>query len=388
MPMLHQKIAYVIGARFPTSKAYGITARETLEVLNNNGYIVKVFCSKSDYYDKDFKNIEHITENFPKSHIANMLTKFGEMNSSRLNFIIWNLGLILKIIKSAGSICDFDPNLIWVRDPMIALLYLQRNKTYNFIIEVHDQSGVFFYKRLIKYKDKIKFCPINVRNENFIHEICPQFRSQLAPMGIRKENLENHKTCLSFIDSLESRKHKGIKIAYIGKFAPGNYSKGIEDLIELAKLYSDNNEKFYVTLIGANEEELRVYNNLKNSLHIKDKYLKIRRHTRHSKVIKAMHKYDVLVLPEYRSQEYSGMPIKLLEYLSSGKITVVANTDLYRSLFTSEYKPFFYISGDKYSLDHAIKISLNDKELEKKLIGGIDFASKFTWEKRTLEIIN
>ena len=207
-------------------------------------------------------------------------------------------------------------------------------------------------------------------------------------MGIRIENLQNHKACLSFIGSLKSRKHKGIEIAYIGKFNPNGYSKGIQDLIDLAKLYSDNNEKFYVTLIGANSNELEIYNDLKFSLQIKHKYLKVRRHITHSQAIKAMHKYDVLVLPEYRSQKYSGMPIKLLEYLSTGKITIVANTNLYRSLFTTEYKPFFYISGDKYSLDYAIKSSLNDNDLDKRLISGINFASRFTWEKRTLEIIN
>ena len=49
------KIAYVISAALPTSKAYGVTAKETVEVLLKFGYTVKILASSSKYYDSDFE---------------------------------------------------------------------------------------------------------------------------------------------------------------------------------------------------------------------------------------------------------------------------------------------------------------------------------------------
>ena len=51
------KIIYVLGTRFPTDKAYGVTTRETLEALGNLNYQTKLLCNKSNYFDKDFMSV-------------------------------------------------------------------------------------------------------------------------------------------------------------------------------------------------------------------------------------------------------------------------------------------------------------------------------------------
>jgi glycosyltransferase involved in cell wall biosynthesis len=282
---------------------------------------------------------------------------------------------------------SFDPDFIWLRDPRIALFYLKLNKRAKFILEVHEKRGEFFYKKLIKHRQRIKFCPINSTNMKYVKEICPLFTTQLAPMGIRKDNIVSEVDCKNYLKKLRSRDFMEIRIAYIGKFAPGHYSKGIEDLIELAKFYSDNRLNNSVTLIGANKEEITVLRDIKRQLSIDTKYLSIKKHIPHSKIFKAISNFDILVLPEYRTTIYTGMPIKLIEYIASGKITVVASTDLYRSLFKRQYKPFYYESGNVVSLHRTIGMSLKNKHIEKRLIAGIKYASDFTWENRTIQIL-
>ena len=44
--MEFQKIAFLLGSAFPTPKAYGITTRETMNVLIKDLFTVRVFCFK------------------------------------------------------------------------------------------------------------------------------------------------------------------------------------------------------------------------------------------------------------------------------------------------------------------------------------------------------
>jgi glycosyltransferase involved in cell wall biosynthesis len=384
----NQRIAYVLGARFPTNKAYGVTARETLEVLINKGFELKIYCIESKYFDSDFKKLTRFIENFPKSILAVKLTNIGEKGSRRFNHLFWKFGLLISVVKGLSKIKAYNPDIIWIRDPLIASIFLLVNPYSKIILEVHEARGYIYYRLLKKYKSRIIFCPINVKNEDFILDICPRFTSLMSPMGIRKENLQTAEMCSKFVQNLKARNYKDVKIAYLGKFAPGGYSKGLEDLIDLAKLYSDNKDNFYIVLIGATQSELKIFNNLRKQLNIQPKFLKIYKHISHSQILKVITSFDVLVLPEYRSHEYNGMPIKLMEYIASGRITVVADTGLYRSFFTGKYSPFFYKSGDKYSLDRSIRIALRYKNLEEKLIAGVNFSAKFTWEHRTLKIIS
>jgi glycosyltransferase involved in cell wall biosynthesis len=81
------------------------------------------------------------------------------------------------------------------------------------------------------------------------------------------------------------------------------------------------------------------------------------------------------------------MPIKLLEYLAAGRITLIADTPLYRSLFKSNFLPFFYNPGNAQYLHQRINVILNSENLAQKINDGVSFASQFTWEKRVSRML-
>jgi glycosyltransferase involved in cell wall biosynthesis len=101
-----------------------------------------------------------------------------------------------------------------------------------------------------------------------------------------------------------------------------------------------------------------------------------------------MKSFDVLVLPRYEDQNYNGMPIKLIEYISTGKISILARTFLYSEIFLGNFKPFYYEPKDINSLIFSINSALNSKNLENTLLEGLKFSKEFTWENRTLRILD
>jgi glycosyltransferase involved in cell wall biosynthesis len=384
----YTEIAYVIGASFPTVKAYGVTSRETINVLLNNKIRTKVFCLNGKYNDSDYDKILRKTSEFTQSISSQLLITLGSAGSSKLNFICWRVGLAKIIIDNLRLIKDYDPEFIWARDPMIAYIYLKKFKSVKIILEVHDKSGIFFYKKLIKYNKRISYFPINQTNSNFLFSLNSKAKSNIAPMGIREENLASKNDCIKFTNSLKRRGKNGIRIGYIGKIAPGGYSKGTEDLIRLAKYAQSNELKLSVTLVGATETDFPKLNIIRNELAIKKDYLSFKAHMKHSQALSLMKTFDVLILPAYSSEKYVGMPLKLLEYLSTGKITIVADIPLYKKFFTKNFRPFFYEPGNIMSLEKTINSSLVMNNLNEHLIKGVSFASEFTWTNRTLMILD
>jgi len=381
------KIAYVIGASFPTVKAYGVTSRETINVILENKFQSKVFCLHGKYSDSDYKKINKIILPFSKNWISRMLIYFGTLGSMKLNFICWRIGLAIIILRNSRVVKDFKPDIIWIRDPMIAYLYLRNFVHVKIILEVHDSSGAFFYKMLFKYNSRVNYFPINQQNKNFLIRLNPKAKINIAPMGIQTKNLATKNDCAKFINTLKRRKFKEIRIGYIGKISPGGYSKGIEDLIEFAKYAQNKNLDLSVTLVGATDSELIKLNNSRSKLAIKKTYLNFRPHVKHSQALSLMQHFDVLVLPAYNSDNYIGMPLKLLEYLSTGKITIIANMDLYKNIFENTFNPFYYTPGDVLSLEKSINSAIRMRDLDKYLIAGVKFASNYSWTNRTLNMI-
>jgi glycosyltransferase involved in cell wall biosynthesis len=388
MPKHDIKIAYVIGAPFPTMKAYGVTSRETINVLLKNKVRTRVFCLNGQYYDSDYRNIlKEITE-FTKSITSRLLIDLGSMGSSKLNFFCWRAGIAKIINRNLGLIKEYNPELIWVRDPMIAYIYLKNFKSAKIILEVHDKSGIFYHKKLIKYSARVNYFPINQSNNEFLLSFNPKANSNIAPMGIREEYLASKRDCIKFSNSLKRRSKKGIRIGYIGKIAPGGYSKGTEDLIGLAKYAQLNQLKLSVTLVGATKNDLPKLNAIRKKQAIGKSFLDFKTHMKHTRALSLMKSFDVLILPAYSSKEYVGMPLKLLEYLSTGKITIMADIPLYGRNFKNNFRPFIYKPGDIISLERSISSALSNVNLSEHLIRGTIFASEFTWTNRTLKMLS
>jgi len=378
------KIAIVLGAAYPSSKAYAVTTRETCRVLNQLGLQVKVYGNKSNYMDEDFKKYKDLNENYVEPLIAKLLINFAKCRKGKFFYACWRLGVLLTITKSSRKILYFNPDIIWTRDPMLALYCWYFFQKSNIFLEIHDDSGEFFLRKLLKKKHKINYLPINEINLQFLQNINKNASYCMAPMGIRKDELAKKNSIYNFVQDLKMRNFQNLKIGYVGNFSPGGYSKGIEDLINLASQYQTEDTIKEVSLVGATDQDLFTLDFSKGKI----QKLKIIGHVSHSTALKLMKDFDVLILPEPLSKDYKGMPIKLLEYLSVGRIVIIANCHLFQSLFDNDFKPLFYESHDITSLFKVIQNMVAYEDLESHILAGVRFAAKFSWEQRTERILS
>jgi glycosyltransferase involved in cell wall biosynthesis len=206
-------------------------------------------------------------------------------------------------------------------------------------------------------------------------------------MGVRTNILSNQTLVHEFVEHLKFKNFRNLRIAYVGKFSPGGYSKGYEDLINLSHKFKDSDYYNEITIVGADKNEMIGLNKNRLKSNVNSDKLKFVKHLSHTEALRIMKSFDVLVLPAPLNSKYIGMPIKLLEYLAVGRVTVIANCDLFNSFFDSSFKPYSYEASNPVSLNEAIIKAVNDPALEARINSGVDYASKFTWEERTIKIM-
>ena len=100
-----------------------------------------------------------------------------------------------------------------------------------------------------------------------------------------------------------------------------------------------------------------------------------------------MKTFDVLILPAPKSSSYDGVPLKLLEYFASGRITLIADTKLNREILPTELNNFFYSPSDYENTWLLIKNAINSGELSQQIFKSVGYSSKFTWDIRTRNIL-
>ena len=381
------RIAYVLGSQFPTSRAYGITTRETLEVLFDYSIEFRIFCLKSTYSDKDFEKIDDYVINMKIPLISKVFRFMSNYGNSKLNYLAWRLSVFLDLCYNISKIRRFTPNVVWTRDPFIAYIILKSFPEVKVILEVHESVGTIFYKKLSKFT-RIKFFPINTENNIFLSELFKtNEKYEIMPMGIRNQIKQSAKEIEDYAESLINLNKEIFTIGYVGAFEPSGYSKGIEDLLNLAVYIQKHSLPYEVQLVGASISEFKKYNSIKDKLNLSDRYLKILPHMSHSEALVSMKQFEILILPAYKSENYMGMPIKLLEYLNSGKITFIGDCALYRNFLPLHLHPLIYPSSDPEKLFNFIQFFLGSGELNKILELSINFSLNFSWEKRTLKIL-
>jgi len=187
------------------------------------------------------------------------------------------------------------------------------------------------------------------------------------------------------------KKIKKIKnsCVYTGSFYKG---KGVEFIFELSKILPKI--KFY--LYGdINTLDSRFKNNKQN------KNLIFRNHIEYSQIPKTLAKFEIILMP-YSKKVYVKSksievgqymsPLKLFDYLASGKILIASEHENYKHILIDKIN-CFSLNLNKIDLwkEKIEDIFLNNNN--NKLIKNIKSkaratAKKYTWKKRTTKIIN
>ena len=243
----------------------------------------------------------------------------------------------------------------------------------NHFIEIHSE---------LKSLTKFLMLNLNFINSKYISKIILISKSLNKIYKINKKKLLILHDGVDIKNFKNTKKIKKIKTAtYVGSFYKG---RGIDLMIELAKQFKKINFK--------------LYGQSNNNMKMKSKNIKIFKHVNYNKVPKILSNSDLLLMPyenvvfvrakNVNTANYCS-PLKMFDYLASGKIILSSKLDgicevlkhNHNSIIIDKYDPKKWIEA----INNVLKNKYNLNKLRKN---SISTANKYTWNKRVIKILN
>lgn len=380
-------VGLFLRGRFPTEKAYGITTIGTVRSLVKLKHTVYIFCLKSETPGVEIKGVQvvHYHENLP----ARALKFLALKGSNPLCQISWILFWKFVFYSNKNRITSFSLDIAWLRD--LSMISFAK-KISSVVIEVHQEFRDRELDSILRKLEKstLVIAPISRIIESKLLNANVESRIVYSPMGLDRAQIKDTEYVHSFLNELKElriQNFQGLRIGYVGKFAPNGYSKGTEDLLALALLSQNQKLGLAVSITGGTTREVLELKAKAKKMLIKDVDFEIEGHQSHKLALRTMASLHVIVLPAPTSNRYVGFPIKSLEAIATGRIVIAARGSIYKSIFSGEFHPYWYTPGSADSMLEAIHKATSDPSLERHLIKGLEFSKDYTWDKRTNTII-
>ena len=262
------------------------------------------------------------------------------------------------------------------------LLTLLRKKT---IIEIHDDLSSegriiqFIFKNFDIFNNRniIKIVAISKGVENFL----------INELNVNPNKIQ----ILSSVSDLKFKFKKLVKkkCYNVGYFGSLEKSKGSQFLVELSKLDKNNNYFIY----GGNKlDAKKLYNKYKSS------NLKIHQTVEYSKLSKYISEMDVLVIPsnKFIIKSLGGVgniskytsPMKLFDYLASGKIIITSDLKVYKEILTDNKNCIMIKNLNKINWLNTInQIKFNIEKINKIKLNAFNLSKKYSYKKRAQKLL-
>lgn len=329
-----KKVIYVSPARYPTEKAYGVTIKYTMEALENLGYEIQVVDPEVLINQKNSTRLD--------GQLIHQLNKRNRnVRFSRSNF---NLVRLLVALTSRAQFTD-RKEILWTRDPLIAIVVNLFRRPSNTIIEIHQYPHLFdkVLLRILNFSKSIILAAISKAIHNKLESSRLKFGMQnvvICPMGVPA----------AFLEAATPRREidfNKVKVAYVGGLYSTGMDQGIKEVINLVLDLNQMSEKckFELNLFGINESEEEELRSLFSN-QINAKVISVERRQNHIYLIPKLLSCDIFLLPYPRGDFFDArFPLKALEYAALERPILASDTPSHRNIFQDEEVFYFKLDS-------------------------------------------
>lgn len=351
------KILYCSYSQIPSDYANSIAVMKQCSALNKFVCLRAIFVRGKRSYYKDL---------FPMYGVAS----FPLIRVPKVALCMRELGLRLFVLLYSMI---FRPDVVYSRD-IVLNAWLCRFHICN-IYEIHqivqqDERFDRYYKKLLSkamLREELKA----------IVCISKGLADECVAFGIPKEKI----TVLhSATDTLEIEDTPQIQLplfsdnrplaVYVGSLQEG---KGIEQIEAMSRM--SNNYNFLI--VGGKEGDVQQQNNLRHIPHVS-----------HAKALSFMKEADFLLLPMTEQSYKFHSPLKLFEYLSTGKPVIASDTADIREILKHRENGMLAQPGNPKDFLDKMDDVRTDPELQRQLeLMSQRSSIAYTWESRAKEIV-
>ena len=384
-PPSRKEIAIILGTRYPTEKAYGVTTAYSAKEASSLGYQVSVISPRvalNSATEPLTTNALQVNPKIPFGGWLQVLFGSKSLEISKLAFQLHTF-LFKKQLKKIPGVKNFS--IYWLRDVTIAEAVSNLKPNCRIILELHTPLRVKEIQRLRKLsrKSDLILAPISPVAVTRLKEMNFQAKIVYSPMGI---DIERFSRAVPRLNQPNIQK----EVVYLGKFTSLGASNGLETLLNTAKLAQHQNRNIRFKLVGGSDSDTNYFRSLAHQLELDPGRIEITGEINFDAVAETMAQADCLVLPYPTLSQFEyRYPIKIHEYSASRRPVICSDSPFLRAIISDESVTFFR-EGDPQSLLDAINYVLDEKnfsEIQSKVNTSFTHLSEVTWSKRTQNLL-
>ncbi len=381
------RIAYCTNVRLPSERAHGHQIAKVTEALRDLGHEVEIFAPyRKNTIDQSFASYYGLTDHVHLHHLGAIdgIAAWWAPGVLGLKLTTFLFGRQLeKILKR--RVKEFD--LIYTRTP--ELLPVLSRVDVPLILELH---------RIPRF-GRMRFLAL-LRSCKLIVALTSPMRQALIDLGVSDIPViaEGDAVDLHDFEAVPDAKttRQSLEvpdlvplIVYAGQLESMGLSKGIPELVSALEILAKRGFDFRAVIAGGPENVAeRFRETLPEALRA---HVTFTGHIPHLKVPTLLTAADVLIYPAPKSDHpfynRDTSPLKLFEYMASGRPIVTADLPPIRDIF-DETMARFCPPGDPEALAEAIRLTLEETiESEKRARLARAHVESFTWEKRMQRIL-
>lgn len=360
-------ITFLSLSPYPTTKAYGVTLKNTCEAALELGFNTRIV-APNNLQPSSFEGrfLNWILKNLRHAYRERWVIR-GRI-AFYLHRILFQLYLQRELVHSTGDI-------LWLRDVRLAHFFSKKYKI-SVVLEIHQIPNRRELHILKNLPDRVAVAPISLHILNTIQAEIPAAQLTLLPMGVPE----------FFFRTQESIGEASFTIGYFGSYRSSGHLQGVGEMLESLLPMFRNDSSFKVLLAGVAEEGFAALTDIAKKLNIQNQ-VEIIKYLDHSSVPSKMRECEALIIP-YPEGPYfaSRFPIKAMEYASVKVPILCSITESHSNIFSSTEVWFYnlYKSNDLISNLKKLLTSPVDSSFKSEL--AYQKALNFTYKNRIKKI--
>lgn len=390
------KLFYISIVRFPTEKAHGLQIAQNCEAFANTGYDVEFWVSKRSNTPEmkaihdPFKHYG-VDSNFQIRRVPciDLFPIAMSLFAERIAFYIQ----VLTFCVSLFFILIFNrADIYYTRDEFVLLimsLFLPKEKL---VFEAHQfresKQGTWLQARIANNSQSIITITAKLRDDFIAYHNTNIEKILVAHDGIRLERFENLPSQHDARQKINWSENAFI-VGFVGRLQMlNNLDKGVGTLVEAIAQLDD----VYLALVGGPEEGAEKLRQKWLGLGLPDCHFLYAGQVTPDEVPLYLSAFDVCAMPHPHNAQfaYYTSPLKLFEYMASGRAIVASDLPSWSDVVQDEQNALLVPPSDIDALAKAIQRLKEDSNLGEKLAQEArkTVFTQYTWTHRAQAIRN
>jgi glycosyltransferase involved in cell wall biosynthesis len=365
----HRKtsVVYVSGARIPGPKTHSIQIVNTCAALGKAGIGTTLLIQDQLEHQHD-----DIFEAYDVSQSFRVVRKKPQRWLKKVPLVGKYLRIASFLVKTFLYLRREQPHTVYSRDWYVAFLYPTS------VLEIHrtPENKLFFQKRAFRRANAVLVLTRYMR-DFFVKELgVPAEKVHVVPDAVDVE-------AFSCTENEQKKKDLRREMGVPGGQQLVMYSgqlyrwKGVYTLAESDRYTADN---VSIVFLGGSEDDQHAL-----SSEFKDSSIVFSGKKPHSHVPQYLCAADVLVIPnesESRISKYDTSPMKLFEYMATGKPIVASDLPSIREVLDERTATFFEPGNAQDLAAKIAYVKQNPEEAARKARNAFQEVQQYSWERR------